>query len=332
MAVSQAGVRRDVRKMFERMSDELVSLISRNTDSEGNLDPRKEKEIVRAAGRIVERYFVGIDGRSVYAEDDITPLAEYPRTLNTWFGYVAERIVYSHDTWLRANIPEDVYSWLSTVKADSSQIEYDAPHYWVDPNGYRLSDRIWQTSVRTRTKIDRLLADLTRNGTSSLKASRQIESYVLPGRKLRTNKPYGTDASYDAMRLARTEITHHHSATSLAAAKANPYVELIDIVRSGSGDPDCPICPEHATIDIGGKRIREPYKIGSVRISPFHPHCKCLVVSRVVKSPDQVTENLREMISAGVDEYRLTPAQPDNFLNLLLGDLFLFYVGQRLFS
>jgi hypothetical protein len=30
-------------------------------------------------------------------------------------------------------------------------------HKWNTPDGYRLSDRIWQTSVYSRTQVDRLV-------------------------------------------------------------------------------------------------------------------------------------------------------------------------------
>jgi hypothetical protein len=102
---------------------------------------------------------------------------------------------------------------------------YDPPHLWVDPNGYRLSDRIWRTAGATRRKVDAFLEDGIAQGRGSLKLSRDLERFLHPGRQLvRTKTPYGTDASYDAMRLARTEISRGAAQAHETAARANPFV------------------------------------------------------------------------------------------------------------
>lgn len=148
-------------------------------------------------------------------------------------------------------------------------LEYDPVHRFVWPDGYTLSNRIWRTSVETRRKIDALLAEGLAEGKGSLELSEELERFLQPGRGLRrTNKPYGrygSNASYDAMRLARTEITAAHSRAGFMSAQLNPFVQSYDVVLSGS-HPKPDICDDVAA---GG-----PYPMDDMEhLPPLHPHC-----------------------------------------------------------
>lgn len=202
--------------------------------------------------------------------------------------------------------------------------EYEAAHTWVDERGYRLSDRIWRTNQETRRKLNDLMQDLIASGTSARDIARLVEQFLIPGRELlRTNRPYGTDGSFDAMRLARTEIAHAANQAAYMAAMTNPYVTGIDVVRSANGDATCPICPQHATIGFSGERLRPPYGMGGASIPPYHPHDMCYVIS-VVMDTDVVTERLRRMLEISREVNLapvMTPAQIDGFMQDLLGSV-----------
>lgn len=202
--------------------------------------------------------------------------------------------------------------------------EYDPPHLWVDPNGYRLSDRIWRTDRETRQRLDALIAEYIRNGRSASDLARAVERFLIPGRAgLRTRRPYGTDASYFAMRLARSEIASAFNRAAFITAYMNPYVDNIEVARSPWGDPSCPICALHATLGMGGERLRPPYHITSAAIPIYHPHCMCTVVPVVTDSPEAVTERLRALIeeSRRVNlQPNMTPIAQDTFVRMLLGD------------
>jgi hypothetical protein len=175
----------------------------------------------------------------------------------------------------RARLIKDLH-----IVHDNPLAEIDPSRRWVpfteweDSNGYRLSDRLWRGEARAREKIDAILMDALRNNTGALALSRLLEAYILPDRKgVKTTKPYGTRVSYDAMRLARTEIARAANQAAYISALINPYVNQIDVARSPNGDRTCPICPQHATIDVGGRRIRPPYDQNAAHVGPFHPHC-----------------------------------------------------------
>lgn len=200
---------------------------------------------------------------------------------------------------------------------------YEPPHTWVDPNGYRLSDRIWQTNAAVRGRIDRFVASGINRGVSARDLSRAVEQFVQPGRQgVLTTKPYPAYRgkteylSYDAMRLGRTEITRAHGAAALASARANPYVGMMDF-RLSARHPKQDICDDLAA--------NGPYPTDRcpVPAQDSHPLCLCTLIPRVSRPPSQVTAELRETLLAAEQENLqpfMTPLQIDAFKSALLGE------------
>lgn len=119
---------------------------------------------------------------------------------------------------------------------------------WRDSRGYTLSDRIWSTFEGTNAQLDSLLSQAIAEGRSAQQLAKDLEQFLLPGRELkRTNVPYGSDASFYGMRLARSEITLANSTATKIAGIANPFVDRIYYNLSGAhkGDPGDP-CEEFA--------------------------------------------------------------------------------------
>lgn len=190
------------------------------------------------------------------------------------------------------------YPWLRERRG----IIYDALHLFVSPDGYRLSDRIWRTDQRTRNRIDELLAYEIRNGTAAVDIARRLEEFLLPGRELvRTRKPYGRDGSYDALRLARTEITAAAGRSTMAAAEANPFVRALAWRLSGSHPDglDCE-CEGNATEDRYGLGPGV-YPLDKVPRYPAHPHCLCNL-QQVTVPVAAVVQDLRAWLAGGSNE------------------------------
>jgi hypothetical protein len=119
------------------------------------------------------------------------------------------------------------------------------------------------------------------------------------------------------MRIARTEIARAANQAAFISAYMNPYVQQVEVVRSGTGDPTCTVCPMHATIGIGGERLRPPYDIRAANIPVYHPHCKCRI-EPVVGSEQSVTSDLRRYL--GDAPVTINPASRDSFARHLLGN------------
>lgn len=209
----------------------------------------------------------------------------------------------------------------SSVFRPNPLATYEPAHTWIAPNGYRLSDRIWETSVRTRTQIDKLLADGIREGRAARDIASDLEQSLLPNRQLvRTNKPYG-NASFDAMRLARTEISRAHAQATLAAAKANPFVTGLQW-RLSSRHPRVDICDSIATIGMSGEQLREPYPLDSAPlvVVDSHPQCICVNFPAVEGSITDVIAMMRGEMQRGAPPPP-TPLNALGFLRRMVGDV-----------
>jgi hypothetical protein len=176
--------------------------------------------------------------------------------------------------------------------------------------------------VVTRTRIDGLLLEGIRNGNSAINLSKKLEQFLLPSRAaFRTGKPYGVDASADAMRLARSEITRAHSFASYVAGLGNPFVDGWDFALSVR-HPRFDICDRLATIGMQGERLRDPYNIYEaglpIPVQDTHPHCLCSGRPAVTRSADDVIADLRESIGRG-EEPPITPIDAYQFVRLMLG-------------
>lgn len=331
LAIAHRGFERDLKAGLRQVSDQIGGIILRGAGADGIISPREETQIVRPVGEAVQRFFVGSDNRSPYASDGVTPLATYPEILNKWIVYVSAQAVYRQRDWLKRNVPEDLFTWLAGARAPEGATvremidisvfmrpgfavgtirQFHLNHLFVHEDGKKLSDRIWKSGTNTRAKMDALVLDYIRSGTSALELSRLTERFLLPGRApIRTRKPYGTDASFDGMRLGRTEITWAAGQSTLIASRLNPYVTGINWNLS----------PSHPRADVcDGLAAGSPYEPNNVPQYPPHPQCMCNLSPAVTKTPAQVTEELHQYMNEGYDA-PLTPASSDNILLLLLG-------------
>lgn len=336
LTLALAGVRRDVTGAFQQGIREMSSALIQNADGNGTIPAVRQVAVRAQIKQITSNLFTG-PGDQPFAPDGVTALAPYPRLLNKWLAWSVYQAVQQHEKWMRRHVPQDVLHRLQMgrrrivseqntslfqpnplARIDPSR-RWVPPHQWTDDRGYRLSDRIWRSDLVTRQKIDELLAKGLQDGQSALNLSKALEAYLLPGREgIRTLRPYGSrfgggGASADAMRLARTEIARAFNSATQIAALMNPYVDAIDVARSPNGDPSCPICPEHATIDIDGSRIADPYPVDEADVGPFHPHC--VTGDTLIQSPGAIVAAVQsfyngrmiEVFTAGGQRITCTP-------------------------
>lgn len=359
---------REIKDAFLPTSAQITRLIVRASGADGTLSGltrRQRAVLVDAVGDAVLALFVGADGKNAFAPDGVTALAAYPRVLNRWIVKLSYEAVKPHSDYLQRVMPDDLKARIQNAQRHVREAEnpyllqpgesreahiarlkalrlfdpnplaeYDPAHTWVDPNGYTLSRRIWRVGFDTRSRMERLLTDLIAQGKSATEIARQLEQFLIPGRsRFRTKRPYGSDASFDAMRLARTEIARAANAAALAAARMNPYVDTVDWARSANGDPTCPVCAAHETIGISQTRVRDPYPKYDAPTPPGHPHCMCRIQSNVSLTPDEITAQLRDMLDGARQEYLLpylTPLEIEAFLRQLLGDILVNLLAQTL--
>lgn len=364
LPIAQTGFKRDIKALFASIVDDLRGILLRAAEPDGTIPLSRLNRVQAASAEIILRLFVGADGRNAFADDGVSPLSPYARILNKWYVYVVVAQVMAAHKWLKKTLPEDVFAYLQTgsvrsvavvkeaenpwlrragesdddyrARLESLRIfspnplaQYEPMHTWVDPNGYRLSDRIWRTGQATRDQLDALVSLGIRQGRSALDIARAVEAYLVPTETgIRTLRPYGPrwqpdGAAYSAMRLARTEISRANNQAAYISAAHNPYCEGLDIARSAHGDPDCQVCAQHATIDLSGTRVRDPYPLSNGHVPPWHPHCMCHT-RPAMASAAEVTQMLRGVMQDARQEYLepyMTPARANQFIADLLGPI-----------
>lgn len=170
---------------------------------------------------------------------------------------------------------------------------FDTARTWIDPNGHKLSDRVWNARRDIRLAIDRELRLGIARGTDSLKVAKAIAQYLDPAAALRrTATPgRGGKGSYAARRLARTEITRALGDATIQAAIANPMVIGIKWSLSGS-HPKVDICDEYAGRDGHGLGSGV-YRKDDVPSYPPHPHCLCTLSPYVNPDRSAVIADIR---------------------------------------
>lgn len=355
MAGAQVRFRRRFKTLMTTAANQVAATILK-ADADGVVPVEQIGRVSGEALVILDRVFVGRGGREVVRPDGM-PQSPFARMLLEEIGRASYEIVARHGRYMREHTPGEVRLWLEQGQAVLSELDeaavrrrfpqlsaedvrlvarsrlfdtnawaaYERAHTWVDPRGYRLSDRIWRVSQQTRDKLDAFLVDAIASGMGSQQIARQVTQFLIPGReKIRTNKPYGSDASYDAMRLARTEIAHAANRAAYISAYLNPHVSEIEVTRSANGDPTCTVCPQHATIGINGERLREPYPIDGVNLAPYHPHCMCAVQPVARESVDDVVERLRLELQVSREHNLvpvMTPIQIEQFTEQILGQV-----------
>lgn len=200
---------------------------------------------------------------------------------------------------LLANRAPDVLQWLTGPRPLSPVRElrgvYDPYHQWVDPNGYRLGDRIWRTSIDVRARVDRLLDYHIARGTSAVQIADLLEPYLTrQALQRRTLTPYGTEGSYAARRLARTEITAAAGRATINSSIANPFVNGVQW-RLSARHPKIDICDDYARGGQNGDGIYAPDQVPPY---PPHPHCLCALLPVVTQDVNALIGSLRQDIQA----------------------------------
>lgn len=328
-----------LKALYAQLADAIAAELTRRADADGNIPRSATFDIQQAAGDLVRRLFLGRNRQGEWAPFDtlpngtVIPLSPYMRQLWESIRAVVRIPVEQNAAILAKRLPADVayvmqravLNPFAVAKGEVSEqvfrpnplAAYEAPHTWVDPNGYRLSDRVWNVATLTRRQIDAFMEEGIREGKGALQMSRELRQFLTPGESLRrTDKPYGTSASFSGMRLARTEITRSSNEAHRTSAAMNPFVSGMKWNLSAR-HPRIDICDDYAR---GGPNGDGVYAIEDYPTIP-HPQCLCRSSNVLIEDPDAVLEQLRADIQAAKQEFvnLVGPLEVDRFTKLLLG-------------
>ncbi len=149
----------------------------------------------------------------------------------------------------------------------------DDTRSWVDPNGYRLSDRVWNVRQGVRRRIDQELRLGIVRGTDPRTVAKALSAYLTPA--ARTVGPGGQQGrgTYGARRLARTELTRARAQATVEAASRIPTTRGMKW-NTSNNHPKEDECSDHAAANRYGLGAGV-YPLTALPTLPAHPFCRC---------------------------------------------------------
>ena len=169
--------------------------------------------------------------------------------------------------------------------------------------GLFLSDRIWKQGENFRNTMRDIIQEAVATGQSAVETSRMLQQYVRQGKRtLAANYPnmmkrmagwVPEDICYEALRLARTEMTAAFGEGTIAAARVSPsYIGMKWVLSHNH--PVVDICDTLAEYDGGlGRGVYPP---GNEPPLPAHPNCICTLVP-VHEEPEKFVQRLKKWVN-----------------------------------
>lgn len=279
----------DILRAYKQAGDELVDKFRRS----------KEGSAIRA---YYASYIRGL-------HDDILRITDQ-------YGIKAATIPAS----MMQLMTEDIFKNAGITDANFGKafgkIPYDVMRQFYSGDLYKdgvgLSDRIWGYAKSSGANLQKIIAAGQAQQLSATELSKVLQDYVNPeARKLWDNDKiknilgdgyatWNNNLEYNALRLARTTITHSAELSLIASCKNNPYVEGIKWHLSSShssrmhGRTDiCDTWAEQNGYGMGAG----VYPMDKV---PFdHPNGLCWQEAFIPKSLDEIGDDLVDWLNNG---------------------------------
>lgn len=166
--------------------------------------------------------------------------------------------------------------------------------------GLTLNDHIWNKNKNYRKHINNILISGVATGEDCVTVARALERYVKKGKKTftedypnmmsRMGGRVPGDISYEALRLARTEMTSAYGMGTMKSASLNPANKGVRFILSGS-HPEYDICDVYCATDDYGLGPGG-YPLDEAPDYPFHPNCLC-IMTQINEEPSALLDRLK---------------------------------------
>lgn len=238
------------------------------------------------------------------------------------FGPLGEERIDMHDNWppLTEAVKDGVFSPQIRILLDVAE------NYLYEGSSLNLSSRIWKLDREARDGINTVLMQGIANRSSAWDIAKQLEQYLGANEdcpRWTSTRLYGMTAtekltsakgllsgdacdgrgvSYNALRLARTELQKIHALATDKVMAMQPWVEKEQIHLSAA-HPERDECDDAVENGENGEGI---YPKGEIEL-PLHPHCFCFKTA-VLMDQKEFTSKLRGWMTgeqgwAGMDKY-----------------------------
>lgn len=245
-------VTNDMQKRIRRMYEELYDDISKEVAKLSNIDYQKQNLI------LIQKQ---IKTRMLQLNNDIK------NGIVSDMYKASNEVVYDMRSFLKQCGFKDneVHNAFQRVPIDVVESIVGGSVYQKD---WSLSGAIWGYNKKVQDALTKIISIGTQKGKSSVDIAKDLESYVKPGARkgARTitswrydnfgnkivDKVYFGNVDYNALRLARTMVSHSYEQSIINTNKNNPFVEGYKWITSNFHGRVCEICEERAETDQYG--------------------------------------------------------------------------------
>ncbi len=309
------------------LHEQLVRVARREMLSQISITDRLIKQLYRRAAKAIEKQIAGAKAGSLTErwltaykaelDREIERLSEgiYTATVDG-ARRAAEARVECEREYLRraaalAKVDDSFVSTLANVPTEALRAMIDGRLY---TDGRMLSQRIWSATGRLEDNLAEIIQQGVAQKLDALTLAKQLQAYVNPSaacpvswHTLYPDIPFDRRVDYNALRLARTAITHAHWAAEKAAAKKNPLCRglkwnLSDSHYERQVEPSGEdVCDEYARHDEGlGEGV---WPIDKLPMP--HPQCLCYR-TEVLPTLEEAAEILSSRADLNESERRLS--------------------------
>ena len=309
------------------LHEKLVRAARREMLSQISITDRLIKQLYRRAAKAIEKQIAGAKAGSLTErwltaykaelDREIERLSEgiYTATVDG-ARRAAEARVECEREYLRraaalAKVDDSFVSTLANVPTEALRAMIDGRLY---TDGRMLSQRIWSATGRLEGNLAEIIQQGVAQKLDALTLAKQLQAYVNPSaacpvswHTLYPDIPFDRHVDYNALRLARTAITHAHWAAEKAAAKKNPLCRGLKWNLSNSHyerqiEPNGEdVCDEYARHDEGLGEGVWPID----RLPMPHPQCLCYR-TEVLPTLEEAAEILSSRADLTESERRLS--------------------------
>ena len=309
------------------LHEQLVRAARREMLSQISITDRLIKQLYRRAAKAIEKQIAGAKAGSLTErwlvaykaelDREIERLSEgiYTATVDGARRAAEARVEcereYLHRAAALAKVDDSFVSTLANVPTEALRAMIDGRLY---TDGRMLSQRIWSATGRLEGNLAEIIQQGVAQKLDALTLAQQLQAYVNPSaacpvswHTLYPDIPFDRHVDYNALRLARTAITHAHWAAEKAAAEKNPLCRGLKWNLSNSHyerqiEPSGEdVCDEYARHDEGlGEGV---WPIDKLPMP--HPQCLCYR-TEVLPTLEEAAEILSSRADLTESERRLS--------------------------
>jgi len=309
----------ETHKLFADFSEQAGNVVRRYADQDGVLDTvsgfRAQQALTGIWGDALMKWVELLQGaRKVAATLPFGGLCEFHQRM-----IVGASTMQESTAPLSEAINQGVFD-------PQIQILLDAAAEYLYGDGMNLSGRIWRLDRGARDGMNTLISAAIADGSSAWDLARNLEQFLGADKDcprwtstrlykrskseivagdmtgLITNANCdGQGVSYNALRLARTEIQKAHALATDKVLMNSPWVEK-EQVNLSAQHPEPDICDD---VTSGGEKSEGVYEKGTIEL-PLHPNCLCFKTA-VMKPEKEFTSEINAWLKGGesqmMDDY-----------------------------